>query len=60
MKLLFIFQLMVVGSGHSPSDIACTDGFMMSLRRFCNVLHVEANGLVTTEAGITLEKLNEV
>lgn len=54
-------QLKVVGSGHSPSDIACTDGFMMSLERYNKVVHVDVNGLlVTVQAGVTLEFLNEV
>ena len=30
----------VVGNGHSPSDIACTPGYMISLRHFSKVLEV--------------------
>lgn len=48
----------VVGSGHSFSDIACTDGHMLSLGAMNRVLQAEtASGLVTAEAGITLAEL---
>lgn len=30
----------VVGGAHSPSDIACTDGYMISLNNFKAVLEV--------------------
>jgi len=30
----------VIGSGHSPSDIACTQGYMVSLKNFNKVLEV--------------------
>eukprot|EP00048_Salpingoeca_helianthica_P017088 m.235587 g.235587 ORF g.235587 m.235587 type:complete len:455 (+) comp20145_c0_seq1:56-1420(+) len=54
-------KLKVVGSGHSPNDIACTDGYMVSLARMNRIVHVvQETGLVTVEAGVTLEQLNEV
>jgi FAD-linked oxidoreductase len=44
------------GSGHSFSDIACTDGVLIDLSRMQRVLVVDG-GLVTVEAGITLRRL---
>lgn len=34
-------QVKVVGGGHSPSDIACTDGFMIHMGKMNRVLQVE-------------------
>ncbi len=52
-------RVKVVGSGHSFTDIACTDGVMVKLDRYDRVLHLDRDaGLVTVEAGITLGKLN--
>ena len=45
-----------VGSGHSFTDIACTDGVLLDLGRMNRVLAVDGE-LVTVEAGITLRKL---
>ena len=48
----------VAGSGHSFTDIACTDGVMVDMSRMRRVLSVD--GLeVTVEAGITLHDLGE-
>ena len=33
----------VVGGGHSPSDIACTDGYMISLKNTKAVLEVRVD-----------------
>ena len=47
-----------VGSGHSFTDCACTDGVLVDLSRMQRVLDAEpATGLVTVEAGITLNRL---
>jgi L-gulono-1,4-lactone dehydrogenase len=46
------------GSGHSFSDIACTDGVLLDLARMQRVLETDAN-FVTVEAGITLRRLGE-
>jgi len=46
----------VAGSGHSFTDIACTDGLMLDLSRMRRVLAVDGP-LVTVEAGITLNEL---
>jgi L-gulono-1,4-lactone dehydrogenase len=49
----------VVGSGHSFSDIACTDGLMLSLDRLTDVLDLDrASGLVRVQAGITIRELS--
>jgi L-gulono-1,4-lactone dehydrogenase len=48
--------LKVVGSGHSFTDIACTDGLMLDLSRLDQVRSVDGE-LVTVEAGITLAAL---
>jgi L-gulono-1,4-lactone dehydrogenase len=51
-------QVKVVGSGHSFTDIACTDGVMVDMSGMRGVLSVD--GLdVTVEAGITLHDLGE-
>ena len=49
-------RVKVAGSGHSFTDIACTDGVMVDLSRMNRVLRVEGNE-VTVEAGITLREL---
>jgi FAD-linked oxidoreductase len=51
-------RVKVAGSGHSFTDIACTDGVMVDMSRMRRVLSVD--GLdVTVEAGITLHDLGE-
>ena len=50
----------VAGSGHSFSDIACTDGMQLRLDRLAEVLDVDRDsGLVRVQAGITIRELNE-
>jgi L-gulonolactone oxidase len=49
-------RVKVAGSGHSFTDIACTDGVMVDLGRMNRVLAVEGNE-ATVEAGITLHEL---
>jgi L-gulonolactone oxidase len=52
--------LRVAGSGHSFTDIACTDGHLLSLRAMNRVLDADpASGLVRVQAGITLHALGE-
>ncbi|KAI9369592.1 D-arabinono-1,4-lactone oxidase-domain-containing protein [Aspergillus egyptiacus] len=53
-------RIVVVGSGHSPSDITCTSGWMVNLDDFGRILDVEAEtGIVTVEAGIRLRDLGK-
>ncbi|HEX6313077.1 MAG TPA: D-arabinono-1,4-lactone oxidase [Acidimicrobiia bacterium] len=50
----------VAASGHSFTDIACTEGRMLRLERLDRVLAIdEEASTVTVEAGIPLWKLNE-
>ena len=52
-------RVRVAGSGHSFSDIACTDGMSVSLRRLSRVLDVDReSGLVRVQAGITIRELS--
>src|SRR5262245_45835077 len=52
-------RVKVVGSGHSFTDIACTDGDLIDLDRYDRVLDLQAEALtVTVQAGIRLEDLN--
>jgi L-gulono-1,4-lactone dehydrogenase len=51
-------RVRAVGSGHSFTDCACTDGVMVDLSDMARVLEVdEASGLVTVEGGIRLHAL---
>jgi FAD-linked oxidoreductase len=52
-------RVRVTGSGHSFSDVACTDGLMLKLDRLAGVLDVDRDsGLVRVQAGITIRELN--
>lgn len=52
-------RLRVAGSGHSFTDVACSDARLMTLERMDRVLDVDrASGLVRVEGGITLRALN--
>ena len=51
-------RLRAVGSGHSFTDIACTDGVLVDLAQMRGVLAVDGAD-VTVEAGITLHDLGE-
>ena len=49
----------VVGSGHSFSDIALTEGRLVSLAQMRRVLDIDRHsGLVRVQAGITIRELN--
>jgi FAD-linked oxidoreductase len=51
-------RVKVAGSGHSFTDIACTDGVMIDMSAMRRVLSVDGNE-VTVEPGITLHDLGE-
>jgi len=53
-------KVKVTASGHSFTDIACTDGVMLKLEAYNRVLAVDAEKMqVTVEAGITINALCE-
>ncbi|MCU1459901.1 MAG: FAD-linked oxidoreductase [Actinomycetia bacterium] len=53
-------RVKVVGTGHSFTAIACTDGRLLRLDRLDRVLDVDPDeGTVTVEGGMPLWKLNE-
>ncbi|KAG8445886.1 hypothetical protein GDO86_010613 [Hymenochirus boettgeri] len=53
-------RVKVVGGGHSPSDIACTDDYMIRMDKMNRVLKVDKEKKqVTVEGGILLSELNE-
>lgn len=52
-------RVRVAGSGHSFSDVACTDGRLLTLERMDRVLDVDrASGLVRVEGGIAIHALS--
>ena len=52
-------RLRAVGSGHSYSDIALSDGYLVSVDRMSEVLDVDrSSSLVRVQAGIKLGELN--
>jgi L-gulono-1,4-lactone dehydrogenase len=53
-------RIKVVGTGHSFSSIACTNGVMVDLSAYNRVVgHDPERGTVTVEAGIALHKLSD-
>ena len=52
-------RVRAAGAGHSFSDIALSDGLMLSLDRLARVLDVDrSSGLVRVQAGITIRELS--
>jgi D-arabinono-1,4-lactone oxidase len=53
-------RLVVVGCGHSPSDLTCTSSWMVNLDNYARVLNVDmARKTLLVQGGIRLRKLNE-
>lgn len=51
-------RLVVVGCGHSPSDLTCTSSWMINLDKFNRLLSAnQETGVVTFESGISLHDL---
>lgn len=54
------YRVHAVGGGYSISDVACTEGCLLSLKRLNKILSIDVERmLVCAEAGITLQELNE-
>nr|CAB3251409.1 L-gulonolactone oxidase-like [Phallusia mammillata] len=52
-------KVKVVGGGLSPSDIACTNHFMISMKLFNKILEIDkTNCVITVESGVTIYQLN--
>jgi D-arabinono-1,4-lactone oxidase len=54
-------RIVVVGNGHSPSDLTCTSSWMINLDKFNKVLEVNVDskpGVVRLESGISLHDMN--
>lgn len=52
-------KVRVVGCGHSPSDLACTSGYLVNLKNFNRVLQVnKEQRTVKVEGGITITDMN--
>ncbi len=50
----------VIGSGHSFTDIGCTDGCLIKLDSYNKVLEVDRDaGTITAQAGITILELSD-
>ena len=53
-------RVKVIGSGHSFTDIACTDGCMIRLDNYNQVLNVDRDAAtVTAQSGITIQQLSD-
>lgn len=53
-------RLVVVGCGHSPSDLTCTSSWMVNLDNYARVLKVDkSRKTLLVEGGIRLRALNE-
>jgi D-arabinono-1,4-lactone oxidase len=52
-------RIVVVGCGHSPSDLTCTSSWMVNLDHYSKVLKVDkAKKTLLVEGGIRLQQLN--
>jgi L-gulonolactone oxidase len=53
------WRVRAAGAGHSFSDIACSDGLLVSLEGLAGLLDVDrSSGLVRVQAGITIRELS--
>ena len=51
-------RLVIVGCGHSPSDLTCTSAWMVNLDHYNRILNIDkSSNLVTLQAGIRLYEL---
>jgi FAD-linked oxidoreductase len=53
-------RVKAIGSGHSFTDIGCTDGYLLKLERYKKVLDVDVHAsTITAQAGITILELSD-
>ncbi|MFI5342962.1 MAG: D-arabinono-1,4-lactone oxidase [Chlamydiales bacterium] len=53
-------KIRVAGGGYSLSDLVCTNGYLLNLKKLNHILSVDReNASVYVEAGITMKELNE-
>lgn len=53
-------RIVVVGSGHSPSDLTCSSSWMVNLDDYSRLLHVDrVRKTFVVEGGMRLHRLNE-
>ena len=51
-------KVKAVGSGHSWSDVPCTNGYMISLKKFNKILEIDVkNQTVTAQSGVQVYQL---
>ncbi|KAL2315344.1 D-arabinono-1,4-lactone oxidase [Schizosaccharomyces pombe] len=54
-------KIRVVGAGHSPSDIVCTSGYLLSLDKMNKVVSFDPDSLsITVQAGIRFYQVQEI
>ncbi|KAF8951924.1 hypothetical protein BGZ52_009069 [Haplosporangium bisporale] len=54
-------KVKAIGTGHSPSDLACTDGFMINTDKLDHLIEVDQKNMtITVEAGMKLHKLHDI
>ncbi|CAI2163959.1 9019_t:CDS:2 [Funneliformis geosporum] len=57
---LYNKNVRAVGAGHSPSDVACTEGIMINMEKLNKIIEVDIEKkTVVVEAGARIDKLNE-
>ncbi|HEX3036781.1 MAG TPA: D-arabinono-1,4-lactone oxidase [Thermodesulfobacteriota bacterium] len=53
-------KIRVAGTGHSWTDLVCTDGYLISLDKLNRVISVDKNiSQITVQAGIKIQDLND-
>ncbi|KAK3816303.1 MAG: D-arabinono-1,4-lactone oxidase-domain-containing protein [Benniella sp.] len=54
-------QVKAIGTGHSPSDLACTDGFMINTDKLNKLISVDTqHKTITVQAGMKLHRVHEI
>lgn len=54
-------RIRIVGNGHSPSDLPCTDDYMVSLKDMNKIIEIDRKNMtIKCEAGVETTVLNKV